>query len=619
MKLKLITLIIIACNVLLLGQDIPNNIIALVIGTLLLSLITSGKRIRSFLKVSILVCSIFLLRYHFKTLLVTECGVAFVLILSALKFWELDNENDHFNMFLILALSECCIFLLNPSFIVFGLGMCKMIFYFYYILKIRNYDISQLNPKRLFLLITPSILFSLILFYTFPRFTQGFINTSEMQYIIAGGSSRIDFKNLGPLSTSSEQAFKVYGLGNSGLPFKLLYWRSAVLWQINSQEWSSANGNLKQSAPLVINPRFKYDIEVFQNLKEYLPVLDGVSSVTYGSLPFNYYSDGSYRLKTISRSSLAYSVVGNYGERQSSINPLMTKKGLRIKSPRKDEVANFFFSKKPQSPSDEERLKELIQIFKARSFQYSTTPPLYNSVEDFLLSGTQGYCSHFAAAFTYLARLYNLPSRMVVGYLGGEFNPYDNSVLVKEMDAHAWSEVFIENRGWVKVDPTSLVAPERMAMSASEFNEQLNPYISFFNIKIERKLFNSDFINNASLWIDSLNSRFNSNIFNFDRDKQLATLRSLTPGHLPVGWIFAVSLIISLLIFWLIFYFYGKKATDPRIKRYQRFIKHLNDQGVYKAPGETASEFRNRARGQIPHEAHYIDREIDYYIDSFYK
>lgn len=619
MKLKLITLAIISINVFLTGQDIPTNVMAYVVGTLLLSMIISGKTVRTVCKILILLGSMILLRYHFKTLLVTECGVSFVMILSALKFWELDDERDHFNMFLILSLAECCIFLLNPSFILFSLGMIKMIFYFYYILKIRNYDISLLSPKRLALLVTPSIIFSLVLFYTFPRFTQGFINSSEMQYIIAGGNSRIDFKQLGPLSLSSEQAFKVYGLENSGLPFKLLYWRSAVLWQLNSEEWTSSNGNLKQTATVIEQSKFKYDIEVFHNLKEYLPVLDGNSSVTYSSLPFNSYSDGSYRLKTISRANLSYTVVGNYGDRQKASSSFMLKKGLRLKSPRKDEIAKFFFANATNSESDEERLRELIQIFKKRDFQYSTTPPMYKSLEDFLLSGTTGYCSHFAAAFTYMARLYDLPARMVVGYLGGEFNPYDNSVIVKEMDAHAWSEVYMVSRGWVKVDPTSLVAPERIAMSADEFNNRLNPYISIFNLKIDRSLFSSQLLNNASLWVDSLNSKFNTNIFNFDRDKQMSFLRSLTPGNLSVGWIFAIALSLSMTIFWLVFYFYGKRQLDPRLKRYLKFNNRMQRLGLTKHPWETASEFRGRAKEQIPHEAHYIDHEIDYYIDSFYK
>lgn len=619
MKLKLITAFIIAINVLLLIQDIPPSIIILTVSSLFLSFIVTGKKLRAFLKFSLLVGTIILLRYHFKTLLVTECGVSFVLILSSLKFWELDEERDHFNMFLILSLCECSIFLLNPTFVIFIFGLTKMLFFFYYILKIRNYDISLLNPKRLLLLVTPSIILSLILFYTFPRFTQGFVNTSDLQYIVSGGNSRIDFKQLGPLNPSGETAFKTFGLGESNLPFKLLYWRTAVLWNLSNQEWTASNNTLRQTVPLLTDTKLKYDIEVFSNLKDLMPVLDGVSSVLNSSLPFNSFQDGSFKLKTISRANLTYSLVGTYGNRLQESSELMLKKGLKLRSNRKDEIKNAYFKNAVNSPVDEERLKELIQIFKGKIFQYSTTPPMYNSIEDFLISGKDGYCSHFAAAFTYLARVYNLPSRMVVGYLGGELNPYDNSVLVKEMDAHAWVEVFLQNKGWVKIDPTALVAPERITMSAQEFNNKLNPYITILNFQISRDLFSSATLNNFSLWLDSLNSKFSTDILNFDREKQLAVLRSFTPGNLSVGWIFSLSLSTFLLIFWLIFYFYGKKRIDHNLKRYQRFLKKMQSKGLIKAEHETVSQFHIRCARELPSDLNYIDSEVSHYIDSFYK
>lgn len=619
MKLKLITALIISINVLLLIQDIPPNIIILTIASLALSLIVTGKKLRAFFKIALLTGSIILLRYHFRTLLVTECGVSFALILSSLKFWELEEERDHFNMFLILSLCECSIFLLNPTFVIFSFGLTKMLFFFYYILRIRNYDISLLNPKRLLLLVTPSIILSLVLFYTFPRFTQGFINNNDMQYIVSGGNSRLDFKQLGPLSMSGETAFKAMGLGESNLPFKLLYWRTAVLWNLTNQEWTTSNINLRQNTPVLTNTKLKYDVEVYQNLKELMPVLDGSSSVTNSSLAFNSYSDGSYKLKTISRANLTYSLVGTYGSRLQENSDFMLKKGLKLRSKRRDEIQNAYFANAKNSPVDEERLKELIQIFKGKIFQYSTTPPIYNSIEDFLLTGKNGYCSHFASAFTYLARIYNLPARMVVGYLGGELNPYDNSVIVKELDAHAWVEVFLQNKGWVKIDPTALVAPERVSMSAQEFNNKLNPYITIFNFQISRDLLSSQTLTNLSLWLDSLNTKFSTDILNFDREKQLAVLRSLTPGNLSVGWIFALSLSFFLIIFWLIFYFYGKKKINPHQKRYQRFLKKMQSHGLTKAQHETISQFHVRCLRDLPDDVNYIDSEVGHYIDSFYK
>ncbi len=617
--LNLITLFIIAINILLLSQDVPNNIIGVTLASVVLSLFIKHKTVRTTIKIILLTLSILLLRLHFKTLLVTECAVSFVLILSALKFWELDKERDHFNMFLILSLAECSIFLLNPTFLIFTFGLAKMMFYFYYILKIRNYDISLLNPKRLLILAAPSIALSLILFYTFPRFTQGFINTNEMQQILSGANSRFSFRDLGPMNLSTEKAFKVRGLEGSNLPFKILYWRTTVLWQFSNQEWTSTNNNLRTSALPVKNPILNYDVEVYGRLKEYLPVLDGASNVTNANLPYTAFSDSSFKLRTMTRGDLLFSVSGNYQERIQEISPLMIKKGLRLKSPRKEKIFKAYFGDNSKELTDEERLKEVITAFKGRIFEYSLTPPIYNSVEDFLTNGTQGYCTHFAAAFTYLARLRDLPTRIVSGYLGGEFNPYDNSVVVKEMDAHMWVEVYIEKKGWVKVDPTSLVAPERIAMSTEEFNNRLNPYITIFNIKIDRKLLSSTTLNNLSLWLDSLNSRFNTNIFNFDRDKQLAVLRALTPGKLPIGVIFALSLIIFLVIFWLLFYFYGKKKLNPAERRYIRFLNRMEKEGLHKEDSETISHFKTRCLAQLPEQTPFINEEVSVYISAYYK
>lgn len=619
MKLKLITAFIISTNVLLLMQDIPPNIIILTIASLILSFFILGTKLRNTFKIALLISGIVLLRYHFKTLLVTECGVSFALILSSLKFWELEEERDHFNMFLILSLCECCVFLLNPTFVIFLFGLAKMLFFFYYILSIRNYDISLLNPKRLLLLVTPSIILSLILFYTFPRFTQGFINSSELQFIITGGNSKIDFRQLGPLNTSSETAFRVHGLGESNLPFKLLYWRTAVLWNISNQEWTTSSTHLKEEPSLPVSSKLRYDVEVTQNLKDYMPVLDGQSFIVQSNLNYNSYSDGSYKLKAVSKANLNYSVIGTYGERLKGQNELMLKKGLKLRSPRKEEIRNTYFANASNSPNDEERLRELISIFKNKVFQYSTTPPLYNSIEDFLISGKSGYCSHFAAAFTYLARIYNLPARMVTGYLGGELNPYDDSVIVKELDAHAWVEVFIESRGWVKIDPTALVAPERITMSAEEFNNKLTPYITILNFQISRELFSFSTLNNLSLWLDALNSKFSTDILNFDREKQMAVLRSLTPGKLPVGWLFAFSLSFFMIIFWLIFYFYGKKKVDPNQKRYQKFLRKMQLKGLHKDQHETITQFHVRCVKELPGDVNYINSEVGHYLDSYYK
>lgn len=619
MRFKLITAFIIAFNAFLLAQDIPLSVIVFTFLSVFLAIFLKNNQLKIFLKIALLLVSLFILRKEFKTLLVTDCAVSLVLILASLKFWELDKEKDHFNMFLILCLSECSLFLLNPTFLIFFLGIIKMFFYFYYILRIRNYTANILNYKRLFILITPSIFLSLILFYTFPRFTQGFLNTNDSQFLFSGTANNMDFTKLGPLTLSSEQAFRVYGLEKSNMPFSLLYWRTNVLWEFSGQEWRAGFSSLRAPLPIIENPKYKYDVELLQPIKDFLPTLDGQSSIIAVNAPYNYYSEGSFKLKTASRLDITSTVIGDYGGVQTYFSPLMRKKGLRLFSRETDLIRDTYNLNIPLPQSDKERLKILVDRFKKRGFEYSLNPPIYKSQEDFLINGIRGYCSHFAGAFAYLARTIGLPSRIVVGYLGGEYNPYNESVLIKELDAHAWSEVYIEGKGWVKVDPTALVAPSRLTMSAAEFNQALNPYITIFNFQISRDFFTFPAINNFSLWLDSLNSRFNTNIFNFDREKQLSILKKITSKNISIGWIFSFSLVLFMFALSVLFYFYGKSKVDHRLKRYLKFLNEMAKKGVLKMPHETAREFEKRCLLLFPQDKNHIEHEINLYIETFYK
>jgi hypothetical protein len=105
-----------------------------------------------------------------------------------------------------------------------------------------------------------------------------------------------------------------------------------------------------------------------------------------------------------------------------------------------------------------------IDYFRNGNFEYTLTPPRLsmNSVDDFLFGTRQGFCGHFASAFVTLMRAGGVPARVVTGYLGGEWNPVGGYLTVRQSHAHAWAEVWLDGRGWVRVDPTAVVAPERL-------------------------------------------------------------------------------------------------------------------------------------------------------------
>jgi hypothetical protein len=619
--IKKLSIFLVIFNTLVMFKDLPLSIIGPVLGIIFLSFIVTHKTLRSLFKVIILIASLVLLKSIFKTFLVTEAGVSLVMILSALKLWELETESDHFNMFLILALLECCLFLLNPTFIAFFFGLIKIIIFFYFILKIRNYDLTLLNGKRLLLLMAPSLLLSLILFYTFPRFTQGFISTTDNQLLFSGADSQLSFKKLGPINLSSKIVFRVYGLNSQQFPFPLLYWRQSVLWDYNNEEWRAGNLNFKSEQLASPGPVVNYKVQLVQDYNEFLPVLDGVTHFAGSNLDYNFYNDYSFKLKKISRSVVVYDAITSFKETPKTLTSLMTRKGLRLKSAQKDKIKNLIFDFKSDQLNlrDNEKLNLIIDFFKKRHFEYSLSPPLYNSLEDFILNGKAGYCSHFAAAFAYMARASGLPARIISGYQGGEFNPYDQSLILREMDSHIWVEVYLQKIGWYRFDPTAIVAPGRIELGANAFHDKVEPFFNLYYYQLPKSVLKLASFNRFSLWLDSLNSRFNSNILNFDKDKQQQVLNSFLPKSFSLGWLFVISLSGSMPLFWFFFSWLNKKKSNPNEIRYQKFISRLKKEGVEKLPHESATAFRERCLLQTSNLKDYINLETGHYIEYYYE
>lgn len=608
-------------NTLVVIKDLPLPVSAAVIGIIILSFVVTNKIARTFFKIALLIASIVLLKILFKTYLVTEAGVSLVLILAALKLWELDSESDHFNMFLILALLECCLFLVNPTFIAFFLGVVKVFVFFYFLLKIRNYDFKLLSGKRLLFLIAPSLVLSLILFYTFPRFTQGFLTANNNRLLFSGSDSQLIFKKLGNLNLSSRVVFRIYGLDSQRFPFPLLYWRESVLWDYQKDEWRTGFLSLKAEQTHTPPPSVNYTVHLVQDYNEFLPVLDGITQLKKSNHDYNYYSESSFRLKSISRTPVSYEAETSFKVAPKMFSALMQRKGLKLKSDQREKIRTLVLGSRSGKVdlSDKEKLDMAIEFFKNQNYEYSLSPPAYNSLEEFILSGRSGYCSHFASAFAYIARSAGLPSRIISGYQGGEFNPFDQSLIVREMDAHAWVEVYLKDSGWYRFDPTALVAPGRIELGASRYHDKVEPYISLYYYKLPKSLLKFATLDRLSLWLDSLNSQFSTNILNFDKEKQQQILNAFLPKSLSQGWIFAIALSGSLPLFWFFYSSLSNTKSNPVERRYRKFIVRMKKEGIEKLPHESASAFRNRLLQTRAGLVDYINKETDHYIKFCYK
>ena len=119
-----------------------------------------------------------------------------------------------------------------------------------------------------------------------------------------------------------------------------------------------------------------------------------------------------------------------------------------------------------EAETGEEYVQTVLAYFRDQPFYYTLQPPPLgagsdrdagggvNLIDRFLFESRRGFCEHYAGSFAFLMRAAGLPARVVTGYQGGERNPYGDYLIVRQSDAHAWCEVWLPGKGWVRVDPT---------------------------------------------------------------------------------------------------------------------------------------------------------------------
>jgi hypothetical protein len=243
----------------------------------------------------------------------------------------------------------------------------------------------------------------------------------------------------------------------------------------------------------------------------------------------------------------------------------------------------FAIEMRERAGSDAAFVQSALEHFRRGGFEYTLTPPLLSldSVDDFMFNTRRGFCGHYASAFAMLMRAGGVPARVVTGYIGGEWNPIGRYFLIRQSEAHAWTEVWIEQRGWVRVDPTSVVAPERLRAGLLDL---LPDAVS----APRRFVHNSRWLTQMGQAWDALNAWWNDSVLEFDFRTQLNILDRLgfdSPGWQQLGWAFALAL-----CFWMLWMAWqmGRLPAGPRSDRlsqaYQRLCAKLASAGIAREP-----------------------------------
>jgi len=305
--------------------------------------------------------------------------------------------------------------------------------------------------KTTALLPSCSLVMMLILFVILPR-TQtplwNFLNPRSTASI--GMSDQVKPGSVAELAESGEIAFRVE---TKQLPSDALYWRGIVLNRLDGQVWTRADNIANEELLEVDGPIFSVNFYSEPKVDRYLVTLDRPLEVA--QIRHNHSTDSVIKGRVRDNRKLSYRVEAQLQARSRQLGRVDDYLLLPERvSPRLSEIGQRI----RQSESFQEKRAQLDRFFLQQQLSYSTSqlPKTIDPVDTFLFESRRGYCEYFASSYALLLRLAGVPSRLVGGYLGGEFNPLGGYYLVGEDAAHVWVEALDDDGIWQRIDPSRL-------------------------------------------------------------------------------------------------------------------------------------------------------------------
>jgi transglutaminase-like putative cysteine protease len=430
----------------------------------------------------------------------------------------------------------------------------------------------------------------ILLFIFFPRLEGTFITFRGSGQGRTGFSESVAPGSISRLAKDDGIAFRAEFLGN--LPrAEELYWRGLVLWNFDGNAWQRGISAFGIKRRLGGKRAYEYNITLEAHNKKYLVALDLPTMAPMFTRLVEDYT--LVRRWPVTRGFRYY--VKSYTD--ATVEGLSIRAGRALRLPQDGNAKSRSLARKwaTQNDSPEGIVDQAIHYFRSNNFQYTLNPPLMENetVDTFLFEERKGYCGHYASAFTFLMRAAGIPARVVVGYLGGDWNPYGNYLIVRQYHAHAWTEVLLEGRGWVRVDPTTAVVPERVSMGLAEslVPEELPDFLTHtklgrFGVYWEKAKF---------MW-DAVNLRWNAWLMEYSRREQMGLLRQLWMNlRHYMNWILVWGAVLAVVSGAILLFRYRRYRSrfgkDPVLAAYHIFCKKLEKVGIKRDASQGPRDF----------------------------
>ena len=535
----------------------------------------------------------------YRTIFGRDAGVTLLVIMLGLKLLETRTLRD------AMLLSFLGYFLVITNFLysqTIGTGLYMLACTVFITATMMNLNYADAEPpfrvqlRTACVLLAQSVPLMLVLFLLFPRVSGPLWGLPRDAFSgMSGLSDTMTPGSITNLVLSDAVAFRVRF--ESEMPrAKDLYWRGPLMWDFDGRTWSAQS--VVYTAPRIAaeGDAVRYEVTLEPHNRRWLFALDLPAVAPPQSVVSADYQ--IYSVRPVNNR-LRYDMTSLLNARFGAVESRFAlNRALQIpprSNPRAQELGQALRRK---HADDEGIIAEMLGMFR-RNFVYTLEPPPLgeHAVDEFLFSTRSGFCEHYASAFAVVMRAAGIPTRIVTGYQGGEVNALGSYLIVRQADAHAWTEVWLAGRGWVRVDPTFAVAPVRVDTGISAAVPRTDPLPLMVRTPLA-------FLRQVRLTWDYMANAWNQWVLGYTPERQRsllanagldnATWEKLTATlFVLAGFVVAMFTVLALRQLKV-------RVRDPVKIAYLRFCEKLRRKGLARDPAEGPVDYARRVERQRP-------------------
>jgi transglutaminase-like putative cysteine protease len=579
--------------------------------------------------IAVLLLAMSLTLWSHRTLLGKDAGITMLVVLMVLKTLELRARRDAMVVFFLGFFIVLTNFLYSQSLLV-AATMLVSVWGLLTALVLAHMPVGRPPLARAGAVAAKAALLGapimVVLFMLFPRIAPLWAVPQDT-LAKTGLSGSLRMGGIAELAIDESIAFRVRFDGAARPSPDALYWRGPVLARFDGVEWSRlepayANAPRRGAQLRVRGSGLGYEMTLEPSRLPLLPLLEatpnsdadaprieGLRAFMRSDMQWATERPVTDRLRLTARAYFDYGhgpqrdelSLRDYVDLPPGYNPrtLAWSEALR-RDPR-------YLNATP------EQLVDAVMLYIRRGFTYTLTPGTYGeasegrfAIDEFWLDRKQGFCEHFSTAFVVVMRALDVPARIVTGYQGADPELQDGYHVIRNSYAHAWAEVWLEGRGWVRVDPTAAVAPERVVASRAL---RARPGVVASAIAAV----NPALVERWRAMLERLNNDWNQWVLNYSRSQQFDLLEKI--GFESPTWEDLAYLLIALLsgasLVGAAWAWWDRHHRDPWQRLHSRIIKRLAALGIAAAAHEAPRSMAARVRAQLGAPAEAVATQLE--------